>query len=185
VSKWRLAILIAGSPLLLAACTSSHGSATPTPSAALSSAPGSIAASGGVTGSSTPPDSSSASQLPASAPASSSQLQPGSTETTEASPGGPELKLSASHGAAGTIVLLTVRNCSMPAGGYTGFFADSRALATPDDSTLRRSISPAGAAGDVATTTYTVGAKDAVGSAIFEVQCGGNANATAAFTVDR
>lgn len=118
-------------------------------------------------------------------PASSSQLEPGSTDTAEAGAGGPALKLSASHGAAGQIVLLSVSNCAQPAGGYTGFFADSHALATPDDPSLRRSISPAGAAGDIATAAYTVGAKDAVGSGIFEVQCAGNANATAAFTVDR
>jgi hypothetical protein len=73
----------------------------------------------------------------------------------------------------------------MPADGYTGFFADAHALAAPDDPSLRRSISPAGASGNVATTTYIVGANDALGSGIFEVQCGGNANATAAFTVVR
>jgi hypothetical protein len=183
-NKSRLAVLVAGTALAIVGCTSSHGAATPTASAALSSVPASTAASSG-TASSAAPRSSVASLPPASVPASSSQLEPGSTATSEASAGGPTLTLSASHGAAGSIILLSVNGCLQPAGGYTGFFADAHALATPDDSTLRRTISPAGASGNIATATYIVGAKDAVGSGLFEIQCAGNANATAAFTVDR
>jgi hypothetical protein len=177
----RCGLLLAGSVLFIAGCTSSHGNAAPSSSAVVSSADGSIAASGGV--SSAAPASAVAPASSVVAPASSA-ASPSVTGTSEATPGGPAITLSATHGAAGTTVTVTITGCPEPAKGYVGFFADAHALATPDDPTLRHALSFQVPSTDSTTAKYTVNSGNAVGAGIFEVQCGTNANATAAFTVD-
>jgi hypothetical protein len=93
------------------------------------------------------------------------------------------MQLTPSRGAPGTLVTVTVDNCVTPAGGYTGFFADARALSTPGDPTLRHPLTFLATSTGVVTAHYTVGAKDATGNGLFEIQCASNANATASFAV--
>ncbi len=95
------------------------------------------------------------------------------------------MRLSATHGPVGTIVTVLISGCPMPASGYRGFFADSHAIATPDDASLRSALTVTPSQSNAATAHYTISSKDTAGSGIFEVLCGSNANATAPFTVDQ
>jgi hypothetical protein len=174
--------------VLAAGCTSSN-TAAPTPSAApVSSA--SIAATGVASSpaaSSVTSPAGATSGTPASVAGSAAvgttSAPTGTAATTEAAPGGPTLRVSTASGPPGTVVRISISDCPAPAGGYTGFFADSHALATPDDATLRRPLTITAGAAETATASYSVTSRDAKGGGIFEVQCGANANATTAFTV--
>jgi hypothetical protein len=103
--------------------------------------------------------------------------------TAEATPGGPSMTVTPSHGAVGTVVSVSVVNCPKPTGGYAGFFADAHAMAAPANPSLRRALALVSTASGVVTAHYSISAKDAAGYGLFEVQCGSNSNATASFTV--
>lgn len=110
---------------------------------------------------------------------------PGPPTTVRAAPGGPVLTLSASSGTSGTVVIVTAGDCSASDDTYRGFFADSKALAQPNDPQLRHPLTLAPTSPRSASARYAIAADDATGTGIFEVQCGGDANATAPFIVER
>lgn len=99
--------------------------------------------------------------------------------------GSTQLAVSPSSGPAGTAVVLRATACGAPGSGYAGFFADSRALAQPNDVALRHPVTMSPAGPGAATGTYHVTASDSPGYGVFEVQCAGSTNATAGFTVTR
>ncbi|MHB1738989.1 MAG: hypothetical protein ACYCXA_05810 [Actinomycetes bacterium] len=165
---------LVASSLALSACSSS------TPPGPASSASGTPTASTTGTSATTPPPTSTAS----STSTRPQQAGPTPTGTTTPGPEGPtSLAVTPGSGGPGTTVTMTATGCPQPSSGYRALFADSDALAHPNDPALRHAATVLSYSGTTVHARYTVTTADSTGPGLLEVLCGGSGNATALFDV--
>jgi hypothetical protein len=129
-----------------------------------------------------PPPTSSSTTAVGVGPTTTAPTKPGSPPLPP--PSGPaQLSVQPTSGPRGSLVSLLATNCPVPSGGYSGFFADSQALANPNQASYRHSLAVTPAGPSQVKGTYRIAPGDSTGYGLFEILCGGAANASAGFTV--